>query len=145
LSKVANTYWIDSRLATQQLNSIYAKPRALTFPSLANSREAASTLPRTNRATQTSVVRPSYILTSFFIVALFVLCFTVTNRTRVKLDNAAGQHAQMSRQVETLRTTNASLKGQVADLRTNPRAIEAAARTQLGMVRAGEIVIPVHR
>ncbi len=146
MSKVANTYWIDSRLATQQLNSTYAKTCALTLPSPANSHEAAHTFPRTRRAVQTGViVRPSYILTSFVIVALFVLCFTVTSRTRIKLDTAAGQHAQMSRQVETLRTTNASLKGQVADLRTNPRAIEAAARTQLGMVRAGEIIIPVRR
>jgi len=142
LSKVANTYWIDSRLATQRVGS--TKTRTMTLPSMSNRREEAVALPRTQSDVQTgAIVRPSYILTSFIIAALFVLCFTVTGRTRLKLESATGQHAQMSGQVEALRNANLTLKQQVADLRTNPRAIEAAARTQLGMVRANEIVVPI--
>ncbi|MCP9496191.1 MAG: septum formation initiator family protein [Pyrinomonadaceae bacterium MAG19_C2-C3] len=140
MSKVANTYWIDSRLATQR---VATQTRTMALPSISNTREEVVTLPRTRDAAQTSIVRPSYILTSFIVVALFVLCFTLTGRTRLKLEAAAGQQAQMSGQVEALRSANLMLKQQVIDLRTNPRAIEAAARTQLGMVRANEIVVPV--
>jgi len=116
----------------------------MALSSMSNMREEAVALPRAQSEVQSgAIVRPSYILTSFIIVALFVLCFTVTGRTRLKLETASGQHAQMSEQVEALRNANLTLKQQVADLRTNPRAIEAAARTQLGMVRANEIVVPV--
>ncbi len=142
MSKVANTYWVDSRLATQRIGA--SKTRTMTLPSMSNTRDEAIALPRTRDDARTAaIVRPSYILTSFIVVALFVMCFTVTNRTRLKLETASGQHEQMSGQVEALRNANLTLKQQVADLRTNPRAIEAAARTQLGMVRANEIVIPV--
>lgn len=142
MSKVANTYWIDSRLAAQRVAA--SKTRTMTLPSLSPSiSNARSEAVASSDAQTAAIIRPSYILTSFIIVALFVLCFTVTGRTQFKLETAAGQQAQMSGQVEALRNANLMLKQQVADLSTNPRAIEAAARTQLGMVRANEIVIPV--
>ncbi len=49
----------------------------------------------------------------------------------------------MSMDVEQLRNTNASIQREVEQLRTNPRAIESAARARLNMVRANEIVVPI--
>ncbi len=40
-----------------------------------------------------------------------------------------------------LQQERARLRREVRDLRSDPRAIEAAAREQLGMVRSGELVI----
>lgn len=43
--------------------------------------------------------------------------------------------------VDDLAAERDELSGRVRSLRADPRAIEAAAREQLGMVRAGEIVV----
>lgn len=49
----------------------------------------------------------------------------------------------MQNDVEELRNFNQSLRLQIDRLRSDPRAIEVAARTRLNMVRANEIVVPV--
>jgi cell division protein FtsB len=49
----------------------------------------------------------------------------------------------MQTDVQGLRSTNQSLRLEIEQLRSDPRAIEAAARIRLNMVRANEIVIPV--
>ncbi len=117
--------------------------RALPFPVLPDA-TLDTTRTDTHTSTRTSdIVRPSIAVFSIIILAMFALCFTVAQRTRAEMFTAAEQHAAMSHQVENLRTTNTQLKHQLESLRTNPRAIEAAARTQLGMVRAGEIIVPV--
>jgi len=46
--------------------------------------------------------------------------------------------------VERLQGTNDALRREVERLRSDPRAIEAAARTRLNMVRANEVVMPVN-
>jgi cell division protein FtsB len=56
---------------------------------------------------------------------------------------ASQQYVRMEMDVEGLRTANQSLRSEIEQLRTNPRVIEAAARTRLNMVRANEIVVPV--
>lgn len=77
------------------------------------------------------------------ILATFALCVTVTMRTHAEMRGAEQKHARMNTEVERLRNTNAALAHEVQRLRTDPRAIEAAARTRLNMVRPDEIVIPV--
>jgi len=49
----------------------------------------------------------------------------------------------MQTDVEGLRNANQSLRVEIEQLRTNPRIIEAAARSRLNMVRPNEIVIPI--
>ena len=64
-------------------------------------------------------------------------------RTGAKVQVAAQQLTAMQTDVEALRTVNQSLKSEVEKLRTDPRAIETAARARLNMVRSNEFVVPV--
>ncbi len=56
---------------------------------------------------------------------------------------ASQQYVRMQTDVEELRNANQSLRSEIEQLSNDPRAIEAAARSRLGMVRANEIVVPV--
>jgi cell division protein FtsB len=64
-------------------------------------------------------------------------------RTRTRMSLASQQYVRMQTDVEGLRNTNQSLRLEIEKLHTDPRTIEAAARSRLNMVRANEIVIPV--
>jgi cell division protein FtsL len=46
-------------------------------------------------------------------------------------------------ELEALRTENARLAGEIADLRSNPRALERLAREQLGLARPDETVFVI--
>jgi len=59
------------------------------------------------------------------------------------MPTATEQYAIIQTDVETLRSGNRSLQQEVNQLRSDPRAIEAAARSRLNMVRSNEIVVPV--
>jgi cell division protein FtsB len=86
---------------------------------------------------------PSWAVFCMIMLATFALCVTVTMRTHAELRAAAQRHEQMHSANETLRNTNDSLRREVQRLRSDPHAIEAAARTRLNMVRANELVVPV--
>jgi len=77
------------------------------------------------------------------ILASFAVCVTVNMRTRAKVQVASEQVVSIQSDVDTLRALNQSLRSEVEQLRTNPRAIELAARSRLNMVRSNEIVVPV--
>ena len=64
-------------------------------------------------------------------------------RTRGRMSLASQQYVHMQTDIEGLRNVNHSLRLEIEQLRTDPRTIEAAARSRLNMVRANEIVIPV--
>ena len=136
MNKAANTYWVDSRLSAQRV----AERAVPSFPPARDlSRELIGT--RTEIRRRGGII-PSWVIFGMIILATFALCVTVTMRTHAEMSSAIEQHAQISAEVETLRTTNAALKSEVHRLRTDPRAVEAAARTRLNMVRANEIVVP---
>ena len=137
MSKAANTYWTDNRLAAQ-------RPIARALPLTAQVGE----LSRELIGTRTEVRRrggliPSWAVFCTIMLATFALCVTVTMRTHAELRAAEQRHEQMDSTNEALRNTNESLRREVQRLRTDPHAIEAAARTRLNMVRANEIVVPV--
>jgi cell division protein FtsB len=137
LNKAANTYWVDDRLSAQRV-------AARALPSLAPARD----LSREIIGTRTEVRRrggiiPSWVVFGMIIVATFAICATVTMRTRAEMHSASQQHEKISADVETLRNTNGALEHEVSRLRSDPRAIEMAARTRLNMVRANEVVVPV--
>jgi cell division protein FtsB len=77
------------------------------------------------------------------ILATFAICIAVTMRTRTRMSLASQQYARLQTDVDGLRDSNQSLRQEIQQLSTDPRTIEAAARTRLNMVRANEIVIPV--
>ena len=137
MNKAANTYWIDNRLAAQ-------RPTARALPLTGQVGE----LSRELIGTRTEVRRrggliPSWTIFCMIMLATFALCVTVTMRTHAELRAAERQHEQMNSTNEALRNTNDSLRREVERLRSDPHAIEAAARTRLNMVRANEIVVPV--
>jgi cell division protein FtsB len=137
LSRVANTYWVDERIKSQR-----AVPRANS--SLASMQEISLDL----IGTRTEVRRrgglvPAWVLFGMILLATLAVCVTVNMRTRLKVRIAAEQFAVMQADVESLRSVNQGLKSDVERLRTDPRAIESAARARLNMVRANEYVVPV--
>ena len=86
---------------------------------------------------------PSWVVFGMVILATFAVCVTVNMRTRAKVLVASDQFSLMQNDVESLRNINRSLKTEVERLRTDPRAIELAARAKLNMVRRNEFVVPV--
>jgi cell division protein FtsB len=137
LNKAANTYWTDSRLATQRPA---ARPLTLAAPAREISRELVGT--RTEVRRRGGLI-PSWAVFTMIMLATFALCVTVTMRTHAEMRSAEQKFSQMTTEVQALSNTNDSLKREVQRLQNDPRAIEAAARARLNMVRANEIVVPV--
>lgn len=137
MSKVANTYWVDERIRSQRVS-----PRANS--SLASVQQISMEI----LGTRTEVRRrggiiPSWVVFGMILLATFAVCVTVNMRTSAKVQIAAQQLNAMQTDVEALRNINHSLKAEVQKLRTDPRAIELAARARLNMVRSNEFVVPV--
>lgn len=136
MNKAANTYWTDTRLATQ-------RPVARALPLTTQVGELSRELIGTRtEVRQRGGLIPSWVVFCTIMLATFALCVTVTMRTHAELRTAAQKHEQMATTNETLRNNNASLRREVERLRTDPHAIETAARTRLNMVRANEVVVP---
>lgn len=141
MNKAANSYWTDARLAAQRPSSA-ERAFALASPIRELSRTASVAAPRaTTRADNFTL--PSWVVFCTIMLATFALCVTVTMRTHAEMRGAEQKYERINTDVEQLRNTNATLKDEVERLRTDPRAIEAAARVRLNMVRANEIVVPV--
>lgn len=137
MNKAANSYWVDERLRSQR---VMARP----LPAISS----ALDLPREIMGTRTEIRRrggiiPSWVLFATIILATFALCVTVTMRTHAEMRAASDQYERINTDVEKLRNANAQMETEVQRLRTDPRAIEAAARARLNMVRANEIIMPV--
>lgn len=133
----ANTYWTDARLAAQR-----PAARALTFPQPAPHAGADFAPRAAARRKEFSV--PSWVVFCMILLATFAVCATVTMRTRAEMLTAAGEHGQAAAEVEALRGRNVTLRREVERLKTDPLAIEAAARERLNMVRPNEIVVPLN-
>ena len=137
MNKAANTFWTDRRLVAQRPA---ARSLTLTSPARDLSREIIGTRAEVRRR---GGIVPSWAIFCIVVFATFAICISVTVRTNAKMRAATQKHETLSAEVETLRNTNASLERQVQRLRTDPRAIEAAARERLNMVRPNEVVVPV--
>ena len=135
MSRVANTYWIDERIRTQKV-----VPRATAVASV---REVSLDLMGARADLRREGLIPSWVIFGMILLAAFAVCITVNMRTRTKMITASEQYALIQTDVETLRSTNQALQHEVNQLRNDPRAIEAAARSRLNMVRNNEIVVPV--
>ena len=138
MSKVANTYWVDERIRSQRV-----APR--TGASVASMPQISIDIigSRTEVRRRGGLV-PSWVVFGMILLATFAVCLTVNMRTSAKVQVAAQQFSAMESDVEALRNVNQSLKTEVERLRKDPRAIEAAARTRLNMVRSNEYVVPVN-
>ena len=137
MNKAANTYWTDTRLAAQR-----PAARAFTIPSPAIQTAGETALPRVS-ARRRDFAIPSWVVFCMIMLATFAVCVTVTMRTHAEMRSAEHKFSQMSTDVQKISSTNDSLRREVERLRNDPRAIEAAARTRLNMVRGNEIVVPI--
>ena len=135
MSRVANTYWIDERIKAQKV-----VPRATSAVSV---RETSLDLVGARAEARRGGLVPSWVLFGMILLATFAVCVTVNMRTRTKMLTATEQYALIQTDVDTLRSANKALEQEVNQLRNDPRAIEAAARSRLNMVRNNEIVVPV--
>jgi cell division protein FtsB len=133
----ANPAWTDARLATQ---SPAARAFSLPSPALEIGVAAAGTRGAVRRR---SAAIPSWVVFTMIMLATFAVCVTVTMRTQAAMGSAESKYNQMNADVEKIRETNASLRQQVERLHKDPRAIEAAARVNLNMVHANEVVVPL--
>lgn len=133
----ANPFWTDARLATQR-----PAERVFTLPSPAveTSTQAAGARAVARRR-DFSV--PSWVFFCTIMLATFAVCVTVTMRADAAMHGAAQKYEQMSTDVGQIRDTNEALKREVERLRSDPRAIETAARARLNMLHPNEVVVPL--
>lgn len=137
MSRVINSYWVDERIRAQRVvprvGSPFASVREISRGIIGSPAEVR----------RRGGVIPAWVIFGMIILATFAICVAVTMRTRTKMSLASQQYVRMQMDVEGLRNGNQSLRMEIEQLRTDPRTIEAAARSRLNMVRANEIVIPV--
>ena len=133
----ANPIWNDARLAAQR-----PAARALPLPSpvLEAGVEALGARTKIRRR---DLALPSWVVFCMIMLATFAVCVTVTMRAQAEMRGAEQKFEQMNADVQRIRETNASLRRDVERLRKDPRAIEAAARVRLNMVRSNEVVVPL--
>ena len=137
MSRVINSYWVDERIRAQRVAPRVGSP----FASVREISQGIIGSPAEVR--RRGGVIPAWVIFGTIILATFAICVAVTMRTRTRMSLASQQYVRMQTDVEGLRSANQSLRLEIEQLRTNPRTIEAAARSRQNMVRANEIVIPV--
>lgn len=133
MNKVASSYWVDARFTARNSATHTFAPATTT-----GARAATRSRAKARRANVSS-----FAVFGMVIVTMFALCLTVTLRTHAEAQTAASHHASVNAEVEALRDTNTELLRRVEQLRTDPRAIETAARERLGMVRPSDVIVPV--
>ncbi len=137
MSRVINSYWVDERIRAQRV-----APRATSpFSSVREiSQELIGTPAEVRRR---GGVIPAWVIFGMIVVATAAICATVTMRTHTRMSMSSQQYVRMQTDVDGLRSANQSLRVEIEQLHSDPRTIEAAARSRLNMVRANEIVVPV--
>ncbi|MDQ2977370.1 MAG: septum formation initiator family protein [Acidobacteriota bacterium] len=137
MSRVINTYWVDERIRAQRVAPRAGSP-------LASIRELSlDIIGSPVEVRRRGGLIPAWVIFGMIILATFAICVAVTMRTRTRMSLASQQYVRMQTDVEGLRNANESLRLEIEQLRSDPRTIEAAARSRLNMVRANEIVVPV--
>ena len=137
MSRVIHSYWVDERIQAQRVvprvGSSFASVREISLDIIGSPAEVR----------RRGGVIPAWVIFGMIILGTFAICVAVTMRTRTRMTLASQQYVRMQTDVEDLRNTNQSLRVEIEKLRSDPRIIEAAARSRLNMVRANEIVVPV--
>ena len=137
MSRAINSYWVDERIRAQRVapraSSTFASVREISLDIIGTPAEVR----------RRGGVIPAWVIFGMVILGTFAICVAVTVRTRTRMSLASQQYVRMQDDVEELRNANQSLRLEIQRLSSEPRAIEAAARSRLNMVRANEIVVPI--
>ena len=137
MSRVIDTYWVDERIRAQRVAPRVASP-------LSSVKEISLDIIGTRaEVRRRGGLIPAWVIFGMIILGTFAICVAVTMRTRTKMSLASDQYVRLQTDVKGLRNANQSLRLEIENLRTDPRTIEAAARSRLNMVRPNEIVVPV--
>ncbi|MGH9898715.1 MAG: FtsB family cell division protein [Pyrinomonadaceae bacterium] len=149
--RVANTYWTDNRLAAQRvnphaltmngMNAIHTSVNSLPFPEITPA--ITETQDVTHAVRRLTKLLSSWTLLAMVIVAFLGICLTVNRRANAELTTANQQIEQMRAEVNALHEANVAIERDVNRLRSDPRAIEVAARKRLNMVRPDEVVFTI--
>ena len=137
MSRVANFHWVDDRIRSQRI-----APRAAA--ALPKAREISLELIGTRaEVRRRGGIIPPWVIFGMIFLALLGLCVTVGMRTYAQRQVALTNFSKLQQDVDALRRGNETLQTDLRRLRSDPKAIEAAARSQLNMARANEIIVPV--
>lgn len=110
----------------------------------------ARALPMTGTGTRTSSRAavtawiphiPNYVWLAMIILTFTALSISTYRRAQDNEQDAVQSHAVVASRVENVKATNQQIKQQTAQIKTNPRAAEAAAQQQLRVLRRNEIVV----
>jgi cell division protein FtsL len=133
LNRAGNTYWLSNRHGTQRAT-------AQALPQLSISEVSREFIPTTIGRLG---LMPSWVIFGMILLATLGICAATIVRTRAESRASLLQYQQMSAEIDTARRVNQSLQIEVRSMTTDPRIIESAARTRLGMVRPNDVVIPI--
>ena len=75
-----------------------------------------------------------------FVTLVLVINALVGERGLMETIRARKQHQELVTSIDRLRSENARLREEARRLRTDPGAIEALARQELGLIRPGEML-----
>jgi cell division protein FtsB len=137
VTRVANNYWVAEQIRSQRV----ARRQDLTSSSVWNI--ALAVVGTRSDVRRRGGVIPSWVVFGMIILATLAVCIAAAARTHTKLGEASAQYNRIQNDVESLRLTNQTVRDEIERLRTDPRALELAARSRLNMVRTNEIVLPV--
>jgi cell division protein FtsB len=129
----ANTSWLAGRQVTQRV-AVQQLP-ALPFSSISQ--------PIVGTARRAIAYIPSWVFLAMILLAAVGVCSTVILRSRTQLRLAETQYGRMSSDIELIRRSNLALQSEIRRMSSEPATIESAARVRLGMVRPGDIVVPI--
>lgn len=79
------------------------------------------------------------------LLAAVGICFSFYHQMRAELEAARAEHARVTAAAAAAGVENERITAEIEALRTDPEAIERAARQQLGMVRRGEAIVSISR
>jgi Flp pilus assembly protein TadG len=75
------------------------------------------------------------------VLAFTALSFSTYRRAQDTEQDAVQSHAVVSSRVQNVKAANKQIKKQTEQIKTNPRAAEAAAQQQLRVLRRNEVVV----
>jgi Flp pilus assembly protein TadG len=84
---------------------------------------------------------PNYVWLAMIVLAFTALSFSTYRRAQDTEQDAVQSHAVVSSRVQNVKAANKQIKKQTEQIKTNPRAAEAAAQQQLRVLRRNEVVV----
>ncbi len=76
-------------------------------------------------------------------LAAALICYSYYHQMQGKLTAARAERDRVAAEFNAVQIENERIAAEIQALRTNPEAIERAAREELGMIRPGELVLAV--